>query len=231
MFLIKRMVTEYILTSIFKKLHLEILDENSKKTDPNLKEISNLRLSSHIGRKKIEYQRLLKVSLVLEEKYYEYQKTKKKYQVRDILACVNSRLAKANYKKIAKRTIQKDLQKLIKMGLVANFSRSLGKKIGGYSLYKVNAEIWKHRIEIIRGYFVNEIREFVKDKRIVDIYSKEIDEYIFPNSIETKENQNLSEKIKDLIEDELKNHVPDKRIVAATVLRKIADELTFLKMN
>ncbi|MBB6043761.1 hypothetical protein [Borreliella yangtzensis] len=60
---------------IFKKLHEKIIEENSEKIDPNFKEISSLRLSSHIGRKEIEYQRLLKVSWFLEKKYIEYQKT------------------------------------------------------------------------------------------------------------------------------------------------------------
>ncbi|MBB6043645.1 plasmid maintenance protein (plasmid) [Borreliella yangtzensis] len=123
---------------IFKNLHEEILEENSQKIDPNFKEISSLRLSSHIGRKEIEYQRLLKVSWFLEMKYQKYQKTKKKYRLKDILTSVNSRLAKENYKTITKRTLYIDLQKLAKMGLVTSLSKSFGKDKGGYSLYKPN---------------------------------------------------------------------------------------------
>ncbi|WKC78435.1 plasmid maintenance protein (plasmid) [Borreliella turdi] len=122
-----------------------------------MKEISDLRLSSHIGRKEIEYQRLLKVPWLLEKKYQKYLKSQKleTYQIRDIIAIVNSMLAKNNYKTIAKSTMHKDLQKLIKMGLVAKFSKSLGKDNGGFSLYKVNSDIWRYRIEILRAYFEN----------------------------------------------------------------------------
>ncbi|MBB6032077.1 hypothetical protein HNR35_001080 [Borreliella spielmanii] len=170
---------------IFKKLHFQILGENSKKTDPNLKEISDLRLSSHIGRKEIEYQRLLKVSWLLEKKYQKYLKSQKleKYQIKDIIKVVNSMLAKNNYKTIAKSTMHKDLQKLVKMNLVVSFSKSFGKNNGGFALYKPNADIWQHRVEIIRAYFENEIREYTQDKRIVTTFKKEIDELTAPNSI------------------------------------------------
>ncbi|WP_215538081.1 plasmid maintenance protein [Borreliella bavariensis] len=171
---------------IFRKLHFEILEQNSKKTDPNLKEISDLVLRAYIGKKEIEYQRLLKVSWFLEKKYQEYLKSQKvkTYQIRDIVASVNSMLTKDTYKTIAKRTIEKDLKKLVEMGLVYRFSKSFGKNKGGQSLYKPNSNIWTKRIEILRGCFEGQVREFVKDKRIVTIFKKEIDEYTFPNSIE-----------------------------------------------
>ncbi|WP_373585025.1 plasmid maintenance protein [Borreliella afzelii] len=169
---------------IFKKIHLEILEQNSKKPDPNLKEISDLRLSSHIGRKEIEYQRLLKVSWLLEKKYQKYLKSQKleKYQIKDVIKVVNSMLAKSNSKPVTKRTIQRDLQKLVKMNLVTPYSKSFGKNNGGFALYKPNTNIWQHRVEIIRGYFENEIRDYTKDKRIVTVFKKEIDELTAPNS-------------------------------------------------
>ncbi|WP_157861268.1 plasmid maintenance protein [Borreliella afzelii] len=195
---------------IFKKLHFQILGENSKKTDPNLKEISDLRLSSHIGRKEIEYQRLLKVSWLLEKKYQKYLKSQKleTYQIKDIIEVVNSMLAKNNYKTVAKSTIQKDLKKLIKMGLVANYSKSFGKNNGGFSLYKPNTNIWQHRVEIIRGYFENEIRDYTKDKRIVTVFKKEIDEHTFPkvnSSNNTPSNTTLIYNIKD--SNKIKNSI------------------------
>lgn len=201
---------------IFKKIHLEILEQNSKKTDPNLAEISNSRLGAYIAKKEIEYQRLLKVSWFLEKKYQKYLKSQKleTYQIKDIVASVNSMLAKNNCKIVTKRTIQKDLQKLIKMNLVASFSKSLGKDNGGFSLHKVNRDIWPYRISIIRAYFENEIREYTKDKRVVTIVKKEVDEFNFPkvNSTNsensTPENSTLiykyikdSNKIKNSIEN------------------------------
>ncbi|WP_210381845.1 plasmid maintenance protein [Borreliella garinii] len=179
---------------IFKELHLEILGQNSKKPDPNLKEISDLRLSSHIGRKEIEYQRLLKVSWLLEKKYQKYLKSQKRetYQIEDIVASVNSMLVKDNSKPVTKRTIQRDLQKLIKMNLVANFSKSLGKDNGGFSIYKVNSDIWRYRIEILRAYFENEIRKYTQDKIIVTICRKEIDEHTFTNSNPSMSTQSMS---------------------------------------
>lgn len=167
---------------IFKKIHLEILEQNSEKTDPNLAEISDLRLSSHIGRKEIEYQRILELSRFLEKKYDEYLQSNKlkTYQIKDIIDGVNSMLAKNNYKTIAKSTMHKDLQKLVKMNLVVSFSKSFGKNNGGFSLYKPNTNIWQHRVEIIRAYFENEIREYTQDKRIVTTFKKEIDELTFP---------------------------------------------------
>ncbi|WP_412677396.1 plasmid maintenance protein [Borreliella garinii] len=166
---------------IFKKLHLEILEQNSEKNNENLKEISNLRLSSYIAKKEIEYQRLLELSQFLEKKYDEYLQSNKlkTYQIKDIIASVNSMLAKNNYKPVTKRTIQRDLQKLVKMNLVASFSKSFGKNNGGFSLYKVNRDIWPYRISIIRDFFENEIREYTKDKIVVTIVKKEVDEFTF----------------------------------------------------
>lgn len=87
------------------------------------------------------------------EKNNEYIQSKKlqTYKLRDIVASVNSMLVKDNSNPVTKRTIQKDIQKLIKMNLVASFSKSLGKDNGGFSLHKVNRDIWPYRISIIRG--------------------------------------------------------------------------------
>ncbi|WP_419255421.1 plasmid maintenance protein, partial [Borreliella afzelii] len=198
---------------IFKKLHLEILEKNNLKNpeiNPNLAEISSSRLSSYISKKEIEYQRLVKVSWFLKVKYDEYLQSNKRktYQIKDIIAAVNSMLAKNNYKTIAKSTIQKDLKKLLEMGLVTKFSKSLGKDNGGFSLYKVNRDIWQHRVEIIRAYFENEIRDYTKDKIIVTIFKKEIDELTFPKVSSTNTLSNTT-PIYKYIEDtnKIKNSI------------------------
>ncbi|WP_418906470.1 hypothetical protein QIA30_05170 (plasmid) [Borreliella turdi] len=124
------------------------------------------------------------------------------------MTSVNSMLTKDTYKTIAKRTIEKDLKKLVEMGLVYRFSKSFGKNKGGQSLYKPNSNIWTKRIEILRGCFEGQVREFVKDKRIVTIFKKEIDEYTFPNSIEENlDNSELILHIKDNIK--IKNSIEE----------------------
>ncbi|WLN24752.1 plasmid maintenance protein (plasmid) [Borreliella bavariensis] len=60
-------------------------------------------------------------------------KKRKTYQLRDIVASVNSMLVKDNNRSVTKRIIQKDIKKLIKMNLVVSFSKSLGKDNGGFS--------------------------------------------------------------------------------------------------
>nr|WP_316382853.1 plasmid maintenance protein [Borreliella lusitaniae] len=76
--------------------------------------MSNRRLNSYIAKKEIEYQRLLKASWFLKIKHDDYIKSKKlkTYQLRDIVNSVNSMLIKDN-KPVTKRTIQKDIKKLI----------------------------------------------------------------------------------------------------------------------
>ncbi|WP_233186386.1 plasmid maintenance protein [Borreliella burgdorferi] len=178
---------------IFLNTHLEILQKNIEKNDSKLKEISNHRLSSHITKKEIEYQRLLKISWFLKAKYDEYIKSKnlKTYQLKDIIAGVNSMLVKHNNKPVTKRTIQKDIKKLIKMNLVVSFSKSLGKDNGGFSFYKINTNIWQNRIAIIRNFVENEIKEYVQDKTVVSIFKKEIDNFTFSRSNSPLSNSTL----------------------------------------
>nr|WP_301394595.1 plasmid maintenance protein [Borreliella lusitaniae]WKC84882.1 plasmid maintenance protein [Borreliella lusitaniae] len=91
------------------------------------------------------------------------------YQLRDIVNGVNSMLIKDN-KPVTKRTIQKDIKKLIQTNLVLSFSKSLGKDNGSFSLYKINTSIWKDRIAIIKDLIENEIKAYVKDKMIVSVF-------------------------------------------------------------
>ncbi|WP_215538193.1 plasmid maintenance protein [Borreliella bavariensis] len=159
---------------IFYNTHLEILEKNIEKNNFNLKEISSRRLSFHITKKEIEYQRVLKVSWFLQVKYDEYVKSKKLKtdQLSDIVTSVNSMLVKDNNRPVTKRTIQKDIKKLIKMNLVVSFSKSLGKDNGGFSFYKMKTSIWQNRIAIIRNFIAKEIKEYAQDKRIVSIFKK-----------------------------------------------------------
>ncbi|WKC79291.1 plasmid maintenance protein [Borreliella turdi] len=76
---------------------------------------------------------------------------------------------KDKIKSFTKRTIQKDIVKLIKMNLVASFSKSLGKDNGGFSFYKINTKIWQNRIVIIKKFIENEIKEYLQDKTIKSI--------------------------------------------------------------
>ncbi|WP_343056774.1 plasmid maintenance protein [Borreliella lanei] len=132
----------------------------------------------------MECQRLLKVSWVLKAKYDEYIKSKKlkTYQLRDIITGLNSILAKHNNKPVAKRIIQKDIKKLIKINLVVSFSKSLGKDNGGFLFYKINNSILQNKIAIIRNFIENEIKEYVQDKIIVSIFKKEIGNLTFLRS-------------------------------------------------
>ncbi|PRQ89478.1 hypothetical protein CV697_06315 [Borreliella burgdorferi] len=192
---------------IFLNTHLEILQKNIEKNDSKLKEISNHRLSSHITKKEVEYQRLLKVSWILKAKYDEYIKSKnlKTYQLKDIIAGVNSMLAKHSNKPVTKRTIQKDIKKLVKMNLVVSFSKSFGKDNGGFSFYKINTNIWQNRIAIIRNFIANEIEEYVQDKTIVSVSKKEIDNFTFSKSNSPLSNSTLIFHIKDT--NKIKNSI------------------------
>nr|WNY69107.1 plasmid maintenance protein [Borreliella lusitaniae] len=93
----------------------------------------------------------------------------KTYQLRDIVNGVNLMLIKDN-KPVTKRTIQKDIKKLIQTNLVLSFPKSLGKDNGSFSLYKINTSIWKDRIAIIKDLIENEIKAYVKDKMIVSVF-------------------------------------------------------------
>ncbi|WNY70011.1 plasmid maintenance protein [Borreliella andersonii] len=157
----------------------EIIKHNQKNVSPNLIELKYSRLKSYLTKKKIIYQRILKVCWAIELKNNQYYKSNKlkTYSTIEIYNIVNKCLAKDN-KKISIRTLEYDISFLNQILLITTKLKHLGKDNGSFAFYIQNKNLWKHRFTIIQEAINEEIKEYLKDKKIVSDFPKEINNAI-----------------------------------------------------
>ncbi|APS99234.1 hypothetical protein Bmayo_05200 (plasmid) [Borreliella mayonii] len=162
----------------------EIIKYNQKNANSNLIELKHSRLKSYLTKKKAIYQRILKVCWAIELKNKEYYKSNKikTYSTIEIYNIVNKCLAKDN-KKISIRTLEYDISFLNQILLITTKLKHLGKDNGSFAFYIQNKNLWKHRFTIIQEAINEEIKEYLKDKKIVSNFSKEINNAINKNNI------------------------------------------------
>ncbi|MGF7101853.1 plasmid maintenance protein [Borreliella kurtenbachii] len=162
----------------------EIIKYNQKNTGSNLIELKRSRLKAYLTKKKAIYQRILKVCWAIELKNKGYYKSNKinTYSTIEIYNIVNKCLAKDN-KKISIRTLEYDISFLNQILLITTKLKHLGKDNGSFAFYIQNKNLWKHRFTIIQDAINEEIKEYLKDKKIVSDFSKEINNTINKNNI------------------------------------------------
>ncbi|WP_424632578.1 plasmid maintenance protein [Borreliella lusitaniae] len=154
----------------------ELVKHNQKNTNSNLIEIKYSRLKSYLTKKKTIYQRMLKICWAIELKNKEYYKSNKlkTYSTREIYNIVNKCLTKDN-KKISIRTLEYDISFLNQILLITTKLQHLGKDNGSFAFYIQNKNLWKHRFIVIQEAINEEIKKYLKDKKIVSDFSKKID--------------------------------------------------------
>ncbi|WOY07569.1 plasmid maintenance protein [Borreliella carolinensis] len=186
----------------------EIIKYNQKNTRANLIELKHSRLKSYLTKKKIIYQRILKVCWAIELKNKEYYKSNKikTYSTIEIFNIVNKCLAKDN-KKISIRTLEYDISFLNQILLITTKLKHLGKDNGSFAFYIQNKNLWKQRFTIIQDAINKEIKEYLKDKKIVSDFSKKINHTINKNNIKNiKSKRSIAdESIADVIPKGIKD--------------------------
>ncbi|MBB6043311.1 plasmid maintenance protein (plasmid) [Borreliella yangtzensis] len=177
----------------------ELLKQNQKNTNSNLIELKQSRLKSYLTKKKTIYKRILKVCWAIELKNKEYHKSNKlkTYSTIEIYNIVNKCLSKDN-QKTSIRTLEYDISFLNKALLITTKLKHLGKDNGSFAFYIQNKNLWKHRFKVIQEIINEEIKEYLKDKKIVSDFSKEIDNTIKKNNIKPKSSI-ADESIADVI--------------------------------
>ncbi|ACN93381.1 hypothetical protein BSV1_D13 (plasmid) [Borreliella finlandensis] len=162
----------------------EIIKYNQKNASSNLIELKHSRLKSYLTKKRAIYQRILKVCWAIDLKNKQYYKSNKlkTYSTIEIYNIVNKCLAKDN-KKISIRTLEYDISFLNQTLLITTKLKHLGKDNGSFAFYIQNKNLWKHRFIIIQEAINKEIKEYLKDKKIVSDFSKEINNAINNNKI------------------------------------------------
>ncbi|MBB6213677.1 plasmid maintenance protein (plasmid) [Borreliella californiensis] len=186
----------------------EIIRYNQKNTSSNLIELKHSRLKSYLTKKKSIYQRILKVCWAIELKNKEYYKSNKlkTYSTIEIYNIVNKCLGKDN-KKISIRTLEYDISFLNQILLITTKLKHLGKNNGSFAFYIQNKNLWKHRFTIIQEAINEEIKEYLKDKKIVPDFSKEIKNTINKNNIKNIKSKSsiADESIADVIPKGIKD--------------------------
>ncbi|WKC80278.1 plasmid maintenance protein [Borreliella tanukii] len=194
----------------------ELLKHNQKNTNSNLIELKCSRLKSYLTKKRAIYQRMLKVCWAIELKNKEYYKSNKlkTYSTMEIYNIVNKCLAKDN-QKISIRTLEYDISFLNQILLITTQLKHLGKDNGSFAFYIQNKNLWEHRFKVIQEAINEEILEYVKDKKIVSDFYKEIENTMIKNNTKTK-SSSADESIADVIpkgikdKDKIKNSIRKK---------------------
>lgn len=186
----------------------ELIKHNQKNTASNLIELKQSRLKSYLTKKKAIYQRILKVCWAIDLKNKEYYKSNKlrTYSTIEIYNIVNKCLAKDN-QKTSIRTLEYDISFLNQVLLITTKLKHLGKDNGSFAFYIQNKNLWKHRFTIIQEAINEEIKEYLKDKKIVSNFSKEIDNAINKTNIKNIKSKSsiADESIADVIPKGIKD--------------------------
>ncbi|WKC89479.1 plasmid maintenance protein (plasmid) [Borreliella finlandensis] len=214
----------------------EIIKYNQKNVSANLIELKHSRLKSYLTKKRAIYQRILKVCWAIDLKNKQYYKSNKlkTYSTIEIYNIVNKCLAKDN-KKISIRTLEYDISFLNQILLITTKLKHLGKDNGSFAFYIQNKNLWKHRFTIIQEAINKEIKEYLKDKKIVSDFSKEINNAINKNNIKNIKPKSsvADESIADVIPkgikdiNKIKNSIEEKNIKITKISYKeyIANKL------
>ncbi|WKC78439.1 plasmid maintenance protein (plasmid) [Borreliella turdi] len=183
----------------------ELIKNNQKNTNSNLIKLKYSRLKSYLTKKRAIYQRMLKVCWAIELKNKEYYKSNKlkTYSTTEIYNIVNKCLAKDN-QKTSIRTLEYDISFLNQVLLITTKLKHLGKDNGSFAFYIQNKNLWKHRFTVIQEAINKEIEEYLKDKKIVSDFSKEIDNTKNKNNIKPRSSI-ADESIADVIPKGIKD--------------------------
>ncbi|QFP42512.1 hypothetical protein F9Y90_05270 (plasmid) [Borrelia miyamotoi] len=154
---------------------------NKDKTSPDTKYILVSQVKSQIIRMLKRKNRLLKIYWAIDTKNKNYTRSGgvEEYSARDIYNMVSKLLKNDGYKKICKRTLERDINLLNEMGLLKSKIRKLGKQKGSISHYRQNMLFAHIHKNIILEYLTQLLKENLKDKKIIGDFDLEIHDETF----------------------------------------------------
>ncbi|MBW6186570.1 hypothetical protein KZ870_35360, partial [Pseudomonas aeruginosa] len=121
---------------------------------------------------------MLKIYWAINTKNKNYMQSNgiEEYSASDIYNMVSKLLKNDGYKKVCKRTIERDMKLLNEMGLLQSKIRRLGKQKGSISHYRQNMELTHIHKDIILEYLKHLLKENLKDIKIIDDFNKELED-------------------------------------------------------
>ncbi|WAZ71350.1 plasmid maintenance protein (plasmid) [Borrelia miyamotoi] len=161
--------------SQIKSILKTLIALNKDKTSPNTKYILVSQVKSQIVKMLKRYNRLLKIYWAIDTKNKNYIRSGgvEEYSARDIYNMVSKLLKNDGYKKVCKRTLERDINLLNEMGLFKSKIRRLGKQKGSIAHYRQNMLFAHIHKDIILEYLTQLLKENLKDKKIIGDFDKE----------------------------------------------------------
>ncbi|WP_434757528.1 plasmid maintenance protein (plasmid) [Borrelia puertoricensis] len=152
-----------------------LIESNKDKISPDIKEICVSQVKSLIIRALNKYDRLIKIYWIINAKNKNYKKSSgiEEYSASDIYNIVSKLLENDGHKKVCRRTFERDLKLLNESGLIKSKIRKFGKNKGSISHYIQNMELDHIHKEIILEYLKEDLKEKLKNKKIVGDFDKD----------------------------------------------------------
>ncbi|WP_241766230.1 plasmid maintenance protein [Borrelia crocidurae] len=203
--------------SQIKSILKTLMALNSDKTSPKIKYILISQVKVLIVKTLKMYIRLLKIywAIDIKNKNYKQSSGVEAYSANDIYNMVTNLLENDGYKKVCKRTIERDIKLLNEMKLLQSKIRRLGKQKGSISHYRQNMTLAHIHKEIILEYLINLLKESLSDKKIIgnfdDTIVAEIETLNYTNLEKIETPSKLSEHNKITVMSHVeKSHVFNK---------------------
>ncbi|AOW96295.1 plasmid maintenance protein [Borrelia miyamotoi] len=164
--------------SQIKSILKTLIELNKDKTSPKIKYILVSQVKSQIAKMLKRYKRLLKIYWTINTKNKNYKQSNgvEEYSASDIYNMVSKLLENDGYKKVCKRTIERDIKLLNEMGLLQSKIRRLGKQRGSIAHYRQNMKFTHIHKDIILEYLKHLLKENLKDIKIIDDFNKEVED-------------------------------------------------------
>uniref|UniRef100_UPI0004650C3A plasmid maintenance protein n=1 Tax=Borrelia persica TaxID=44448 RepID=UPI0004650C3A len=164
--------------SQIKSILKGLVDLNQYKTSPEIINISVSQVRLQVIKTFKRYNRMLKIYWAINTKNKDYKKSSgvEEYSASDIQNMVSKLLENDGYKKVCKRTIERDIQILNEIGLIKSKIRRLGVGNGSISHYIQNIKFVHRHKEIIFEYLKERLKENLKNRRIVSDFHQDIED-------------------------------------------------------
>ncbi|WP_024652930.1 plasmid maintenance protein [Borrelia persica] len=209
--------------SQIKSILKDLVDLNKYKTSPEITNIPISQVRLQIIKTFKRYKRMLKIYWTIDTKNKDYKKSSgiEEYSASDVQNMVSKLLENDGYKKVCKRTIERDIQILNKVGLIKSKIRRLGVGNGSISHYIQNMEFAHKHKEIILEFLKERLKENLKNRRIVSDFHQDIEDTMQhwhtnskknekPQTDESQFNLNEHNEQKDNI---VMSHVQDPHVI------------------
>ncbi|WP_024652904.1 plasmid maintenance protein, partial [Borrelia persica] len=162
--------------SQIKSILKNLVDLNKYKTSSEITNIPVSQVKLQIIKTLKQHNRLLKIywSIDAKNKNYKQSGGAEEYSANDIYNIVSKLLKNDGYKKVCKRTIERDIKILNEIGLIKSKIRRLGVGHGSIAHYIQNMAFAHKHKEIILEYLKERLKENLKEKKIISDFNQDI---------------------------------------------------------